>query len=392
MSVTVRCPKCNSNAHACLVRHPFMNQKAEMEVRCTTCGIRKYGADADRLVAEAEARNATRAASDVSLRVAAEQESRARREAAERVLRERKEAADALRAEQDRAEAKRIRAEETARTKKRERDTKYREAKRVALLAEAEGVYVTPMYPITHLNIEMVLESEPEAVLEVLEVVEPEVVLEVVEPEAVLEVVEPEAVLESEPEPVVEVAVVEYPKCAWPRCKKLAMGPSKYCCRTCSNLNAHQRETIAKAARKAAARQAVAEAAEAAAAEAAEAKRVEEEKKEAERKLRLETQRERERAAAAVLNEKRKVVEAIIARRNAEKEANKDRAAVARRRWAAMASTRTRLLVGATPELVASLCSSPWCCNPRRVTSVYCSSKCKDDVSRAKHHPQQVTE
>ena len=363
-----------------------------MEVRCTTCGIRKYGADADRLVAEAEARNATRAASDVSLRVAAEQESRARREAAERVLRERKEAADALRAEQDRAEAKRIRAEETARTKKRERDTKYREAKRVALLAEAEGVYVTPMYPITHLNIEMVLESEPEAVLEVLEVVEPEVVLEVVEPEAVLEVVEPEVVLESEPEPVVEVAVVEYPKCAWPRCKKLAMGPSKYCCRTCSNLNAHQRETIAKAARKAAARQAVAEAAEAAAAEAAEAKRVEEEKKEAERKLRLETQRERERAAAAVLNEKRKVVEAIIARRNAEKEANKDRAAVARRRWAAMASTRTRLLVGATPELVASLCSSPWCCNPRRVTSVYCSSKCKDDVSRAKHHPQQVTE
>ena len=380
-----------------------------MEVRCTTCGTRKYGADADRLVAEAEARNATRAASDVSLRVAAEQESRARREAAERVLRERKEAADALRAEQDRAEAKRIRAEETARTKKRERDTKYREAKRVAA-AEPEDVYVyvTPMYPITHLNIELVLEVvEPEAVLEVvepeavLEVVEPDAVLEVVqpEPEAVLEVVEPvvqpepEAVVEVvEPEAVVEVAVVEYPKCAWPRCKKLAMGPSKYCCRTCSNLNAHQRETIAKAARKAAARQAVAEAAAAAAAAAAEAKRVEEEKKEAERKLRLETQRERERAAAAVLNEKRKVVEAIIARRNAEKEANKDRAAVARRRWAAMASTRTRLLVGATPELVASLCSSPWCCNPRRVTSVYCSSKCKDDVSRAKHHPQQVTE
>ena len=374
-----------------------------MEVRCTTCGTRKYGADADRLVAEAEARNATRAASDVALRAAAEQESRALRAAAERVLRERKEAADALRAEQDRAEAKRIRAEETARTKKRERDTKYREAKRVAA-AEPEGVYVTPMYPITHLNIELVLEVvEPEAVVEVvepeavIEVVqpEPEAVIEVVEPEAVLEVVEPvvqpesEAVLESEPEPVVEVAVVEYPKCAWPRCKKLAMGPSKYCCRTCSNLNAHQRETIAKAARKAAARQAVAEVKRV---EEAETKRVEEEKKEAERKLRLETQRERERAAAAVLNEKRKVVEAIIARRNAEKEANKDRAAVARRRWAAMASTRTRLLVGATPELVASLCSSPWCCNPRRVTSVYCSSKCKDDVSRAKHHPQQVTE
>ncbi len=336
-----------------------------MEVRCTTCGCRKYGDEADRLVAEAEARKLTRAASDVALRAAAEQEARTIRAAAERVLRERKEAAEALKVEQDRAEAKRLRVEDTARVKKRERDTKYREAKReAALLAAAEPnvavVDVTPAYPITHVNI--VFES----------------VVEVVEPEPVIEPV-------AEPEPVVVGAPVVYPKCAWPRCKNLARGPSKYCGRTCSNFYAHQREAIVKAARKAAAQQAAAEAKRV---EEAEAKRVEDEKKETERKLRL----ERERAAAAVLNEKRKVVDAIIARRNAEKEANKDRAAVARRRWAALAQTRTRLLVGATPELVASLCNSPWCCNPRRVTWVYCSSKCKDDVSRAKHQPQQVTE
>jgi hypothetical protein len=348
-----------------------MSQKAEVEVRCTTCGCRKYGADADRLVAEAEARIAARAASDVALRAAAEQEARARREAAERVLRERKEAA--LKAEQDHAVASRLRVEEASRARKRERDAGYREAKRVALLAAAEPgiavVEVTPAYPITHLNIG---DLSPVA----------EVVVEVVEPEPVIEP-------EPEPEPEVVVEVVqpdpEYPKCAWPRCKNLAMGLSKYCCRTCSNLNAHQREALVKAARKAAAQQAAAEKAAAEKAAAAEALR---EKKEAERKLRL----ERERAEAAALNERRKVVDAIIARRNAEKEANKDRAAVARRRWAALAQTRTRLLTGATPELVASLCNSPWCCNPRRVTSVYCSSKCKDDVSRAKHQPQQVTE
>jgi hypothetical protein len=337
-------------------------------------------------VAEAEARTLTRAASDVALRAAAEQEARAIRAAAERVLRERKEAA--LKAEQDCAVASRLRVEEASRARKRERDAGYREAKRVALLAAAEPgiavVEVTPAYPITYLNIgdlspvaEVVVEAEPEVVVEA----EPEVVIEP----------EPEPVIEPEPEPEPEVVVEvvqpdpEYPKCAWPRCKNLAMGLSKYCCRTCSNLNAHQREAIVKAARKAAAQQAAAEKAAAEKAAAAEALR---EKKEAERKLRL----ERERAEAAALNERRKVVDAIIARRNAEKEANKDRAAVARRRWAALAQTRTRLLVGATPELVASLCNSPWCCNPRRVTSVYCSSKCKDDVSRAKHQPQQVTE
>jgi len=50
--VTVRCPKCKSNASATTSRHPFYFNRTETVLHCQWCGTRKYGDEAVRLVEE----------------------------------------------------------------------------------------------------------------------------------------------------------------------------------------------------------------------------------------------------------------------------------------------------------------------------------------------------
>lgn len=103
MSVTVRCPKCGSNAQVILVRHPFIHGKSDTEMRCMFCGARRYGAEAERLIEQA------RAEAERIARERAESERRARE--AERIAQERAESERLFRiaAEWARAEAERER-------------------------------------------------------------------------------------------------------------------------------------------------------------------------------------------------------------------------------------------------------------------------------------------
>jgi len=131
LSVTVRCPKCGSNAHSMNVRHPFMWGKSDVEVRCQWCGTRKYGEEARRLVDGAveaakraeEAERRFREQADRERREQLERELRAaeereREEEARRILEEQEEqrrldllAAELAQAELERIEAERVEAE-----------------------------------------------------------------------------------------------------------------------------------------------------------------------------------------------------------------------------------------------------------------------------------------
>lgn len=88
MTSTVRCPKCSSNAHAFLARHPFIYNKSELQVACQFCGTRKYGEDATRLVEAAKEETARKELERKELAARKEAE----RVEAERVEAERKEA------------------------------------------------------------------------------------------------------------------------------------------------------------------------------------------------------------------------------------------------------------------------------------------------------------
>jgi flagellar biosynthesis GTPase FlhF len=104
LTPTVRCPKCSSNAHAFLARHPFIYNKSELQVACQFCGTRKYGEDATRLVA---------AAKEEAARKEAERKELAARKEAEHKEAERKEAErkEAEHKEAERKEAERKEAE-----------------------------------------------------------------------------------------------------------------------------------------------------------------------------------------------------------------------------------------------------------------------------------------
>jgi len=101
--VTVRCPKCGSNAHSVTVRHPYMWGKSDIEVRCQWCGTRKYGDEAQRLVDGAL--ETLKRAEEVERRLR-EQAERERREQLEREWRaaeerEREDEARRIREEQE---------------------------------------------------------------------------------------------------------------------------------------------------------------------------------------------------------------------------------------------------------------------------------------------------
>ncbi|NBR01240.1 MAG: hypothetical protein EBT79_12685 [Actinobacteria bacterium] len=123
--MTVRCPKCKSNAHSLTVRHPYLWGKSEVEVRCQWCGTRKYGAEAQRLVDEATAE---------ANRLAVERETERR---------ERDAAALAAAAEESRlAEERRRQIEEEARCRQIEEEARRRQIEEEARLREeAERVW-----------------------------------------------------------------------------------------------------------------------------------------------------------------------------------------------------------------------------------------------------------
>ena len=52
----VPCPKCGANAHVNLAQHSFIFNTGVAAIHCMICGTRKYGEDADRVLAEYEAR------------------------------------------------------------------------------------------------------------------------------------------------------------------------------------------------------------------------------------------------------------------------------------------------------------------------------------------------
>lgn len=116
--MSVKCPKCGANAHVFATRHSFLYDRVETELQCQMCGTRRYGAEAERIVAEAR--------------------SHAERERAARAEQERAETAklEAERAERERIEAERAEAERI----ERERT----EAERLRLKAEAERVAPVP--------------------------------------------------------------------------------------------------------------------------------------------------------------------------------------------------------------------------------------------------------
>lgn len=118
--MTVRCPKCGSNAHSFLVRHPFIYGKTETEVRCHICGARRYGAEAERLVEQALAHRAAALEAERAARERAEAERRARLSAA--------------------LEAERAREREAAERAREEAAEQERRERLAAELAEEKGV------------------------------------------------------------------------------------------------------------------------------------------------------------------------------------------------------------------------------------------------------------
>ena len=143
MTSTVRCPKCSSNAHAFLVRHPFIYNKSELQVSCQFCGTRKYGEDATRLV---------EAAKEEAARKELERKELAARKEAERVEAERKEAE---RVEAERKEAERVEAERQSLAARKEASRKARppqSAPAPATERKTEGDNAVMLEEIKHLE------------------------------------------------------------------------------------------------------------------------------------------------------------------------------------------------------------------------------------------------
>lgn len=68
----VRCPKCGANAHATRVRQSMLSNVSVAEVHCMICGTRRYGDEAERIIAEAvvaeRVRTTTYASVEASMR------------------------------------------------------------------------------------------------------------------------------------------------------------------------------------------------------------------------------------------------------------------------------------------------------------------------------------
>lgn len=123
MALTVKCPKCQSNAAVKSVPHMYQYRQSEYELHCMWCGTRKYG-DAARAIVDAAI---AEQANQERLRQEAIQAAEEARRIAEI---ERIEAERIAEIERQRAEEERIKAEEEERLRVAEEERLRSENKR----------------------------------------------------------------------------------------------------------------------------------------------------------------------------------------------------------------------------------------------------------------------